>query len=109
MPQSNSTMIHKLQRAMNEKFNQKICISRQQWYSEDQHRPITTYVIRQAVWDEDKQRNYNVELFKSTSEIQIVLFMRDRWYELNGWEVPQDNEQWNKIREKYKNGQYRSE
>ena len=104
MPQSNSTMIHKLQRALNEKFDQKICISRQQWYSEDQHRPVTMYVIRRAIWNEQKQRNDNVEMFKSYSEIQIVLWLRDRWYELNGWEIPQDNETLNKIKEGLKNG-----
>ncbi len=93
-------MIHKLQRAMNEKFNQRILISHQQWYSESQNRPVTTYIIRQAIWDEEKQRNYNVELFKSTSEIQIVLWLRDKWYELNGWEIPQDNEKWQEIKKK---------
>lgn len=103
MPQSNSTMIHKLQRAINEKFHQKLCINRQQWYSKDQDRPVTTYVIRQAIWSEEKQKNCHIELFKSTSEIQLVLWLRDKWYELNGWEIPTDNKKWNEIKKKNAN------
>ena len=100
MPQSNSTMIRKLQRAINEKFSQRILVNKQQWYSIEQDRPITLYVVKQAIYDEQKNRTTNIELFKSSSEIQIVLFLRDMWYELNGWEVPTDNETWNKIKQK---------
>lgn len=98
MPSSNSVMIKKLQTAINQRFGAKLLLNRTQWYSKDQDRPITTYIIRQAVWDESKQKYTNVELFKSTSEIQLVLFLRDMWYELNGWEVPKDNETWNEIK-----------
>ena len=32
----------------------------------------------------------------------MVLFLRDYWYEFNGWEVPNDNEVWNKVKAEYK-------
>lgn len=99
MPQSNTVMIKKLQRAINEKFDQRLLINRQQWYSKSQDRPVTTYIIKQAVWDDQRQKFINLELFKSSSEIQIVLWMRDKWYELNGWDIPQDNATWNKIKD----------
>ena len=73
--------------------------STSQFYSKQQDRPITMYQIKQAVWDEDKQKNTNVELFKSTSQIQILLFLRDFWYDINGWEIPTDNPVWNKKKE----------
>ena len=96
---SNSVLIHKLQRALNTK-GMKILYSTTQFYSEEQDRPVTMYIVKRAVYDEQKGRNQNIELFKSTSQIQIVLFLRDLWYEVNGKEVPKDNEKWNAAKEK---------
>ena len=62
------------------------------------------YLVKQAVFDDETGKHKNVELFKSTSQIQIVLFLRDFWFEINGWEIPTDNEQWNAIKEKNNNG-----
>ena len=53
-----------------------------------------------AVYDEETGKHKNVELFKSTSQIQIVLFLRDLWFEMSGQEIPTDNAQWNSIKEK---------
>lgn len=96
---SNSTQIHKLQRALNA-HGMKVLYSTSQFYSEDQNRPVTIYAIKRAVYDEEKGKNMNIELFKSTSQIQILLFLRDMWYELNGREIPQDNKKWNDIKER---------
>lgn len=98
MPASNSTMIHKLQQAINSR-GERLLYSTSQFYSEDQQRPITQYHIKKAIWDEFKKRNRNVELFRSTSQIQIVLYLRDYWFRLNNWELPVDNMTWNKVRE----------
>lgn len=97
---SNITNIKKLQRAINEK-GEKILYTTNQFYSEEQDRPVTVYTIKKAVWDPELEKNINVELFKAYSTIQILLFLRDYWYELNGMEIPNDNEEWNKIKEEY--------
>lgn len=104
MPASNRTMIKRLQSAINTKFHERLLYNKTQWYSTQQDRPVTTYVIRKAVWDDDKGKMVNIELFKSTSQIQIVLYLRDYWYRLNGWDVPTDNPMWEEIKEKTKNG-----
>lgn len=91
---SNSSMIKKLQHALNTR-GYKLLYSTSQFYSEKQDRPVTMYVLKQAYWDEDTQKTRSNELFKTTSQIQMVLFLRDMWYAENGWEVPTDNEQWN--------------
>lgn len=96
---SNSVCIHKLQQAINGK-GEKILYSTSQFYSTKQDRPVTIYHIKKAVYDEIKDKTVQIELFKSTSQIQIVLFLRDMWYEINGWEVPRDNETWNEIKDK---------
>ena len=98
-------MIRKLQTAINNK-GYKLLYSTSQFYSEQQDRPVTQYNIKQVVDDPEvigtnnKKKTY-IELFKSTSQIQIVLFLRDFWYDINGWEVPTDNQMWNEAKEKY--------
>lgn len=96
MPASNKTMIRKLQIAINNK-GYKLLLDRSQFYSDSQNRPITMYKISQAIAD-GSGRNKKQKLFDSTSQIQIVLFLRDFWYWINDWEIPQDNEMWNKIK-----------
>lgn len=104
--QSNSTMIHKLQSAINSK-GYRILYNKTQFYSDKQDRPVTMYTIKQVVDSQDvvtrgkQKKNTTIELFKSCSQIQIVFFLRDFWYEINGWEVPTDNEQWNVAKQKY--------
>lgn len=98
---SNSVMIHKLQQAINLNGG-RILYSTSQFYSGEQDRPVTMYVIKQGVLDETTNKIKSVELFKTTSQIQVVLFLRDFWFTMNGWEVPTDNEKWNKIKSAYK-------
>ncbi len=93
--------IKKLQRAINEKFDARILINKQQYYSKDADRPLELLVIKQAIWDDSRNRFMNIELFSSPSDVQIVLWLRDYWYELNGWEIPTDNEEWNIAKRKY--------
>ena len=100
---SNSVMIKKLQNALNMR-GMRIMYTTTQFYSLNENRPITTYHVKQAVWDDAKEKFVNMELFKSTSQIQIVLFLRDLWYSINGKEVPQDNEAWNNIKSTLKEG-----
>ena len=94
---SNANMIKKLVGALNRK-GLRILYTTSQFWSMTQGRPVTVYYIKQAVWDENKQKYVNVDLFKSPAQIQIVLFLRDMWYTVNGKELPQDNELWNEIR-----------
>ena len=82
----------------------KILYSTSQFYSKQQDRPVTMYQIRQAVYDEEVDKYKHIDLYKSTSQIQVVLYLRDLWFEINGWEVPSDNQTWNEIKEKQKNG-----
>lgn len=98
---SNTVMIKRLQQAINMK-GYKILYSTSQFYSDKQDRPVTMYYVKQAQFDEETGRHKNIELYKSTSQIQIVLFLRDLWFEINGWEIPTDNPMWNEIKAKEK-------
>lgn len=96
---SNTTLIHKLQQALNTK-GYKILYSTSQFYSDYEDRPVTVYHIKKAVYDEEKGKNVVIELYKSASQIRIVLFLRDLWYEANSWALPTDNKVWNQYKDK---------
>lgn len=96
---SNSVNIHRLQQAINSR-GMKILYNTSQFYSDKQDRPVTMYCVKQAIFDENKGKHTTVELYKSTSQLQILLFLRDFWFELNGWELPTDNEMWNEAKRK---------
>ena len=95
---SNTTMIKKLQHALNSR-GMRITYATSQFYSADQDRPVTIYSIKHAIWDGEKEKYINHELYKATSQIQVVLFLRDLWYIVNGKELPKADEKWQKIRE----------
>ena len=102
MPHSNSSLIRKLLMAINYKDpKKKLTQNREQWFSKQQDRLITTYVIKMVTWNADRKKFLtNRELFRATSQIQIVLFLRDYWYTLNGKEIPTNNKEWESVKEK---------
>lgn len=101
MPKPFLPRIKKLQTAINEHTSQKILINKTQFYSESTDRVLEIIVIKQAQWNSEKQKFQNVELFSSASDVQILLWLRDYWYTLNGWEVPTDNPKWEEAKKKY--------
>ena len=95
MATSNKQMIHKLQTAINN-HGGCILLDKSQFFSEDQNRPITIYkVCTKSAGATKKQL-----LFKTSSQIQIVLYLRDYWFTMQGKELPKSNEMWNDIKEK---------
>lgn len=96
MPASNRTMIHKLQNAINQ-HGGKILYEKSQFFSEDQNRPITIYRLSQALEVQNKKHKKE-KLFETTSMIQIVLYLRDLWFYMNSWDIPTDNETWEKVK-----------
>lgn len=65
-------------------------------------KPHNLYVVTQAKWDPLKGKYGQIEVYKSTSTVRVVLFLRDLWFLENGEELPTDNQMWNDIREKEK-------
>lgn len=93
-------MIRKLQYVLN-LHGQRILLKQSQFYSDEQDRAITKYFVQKSVQDENGGKNTTVELFSSCSQLQIMFFLRDLWYELNGQDIPTDNEKWNTAKQKY--------
>lgn len=109
MPSSNSVMIHKLQIALNSRGMRILC-NRSQFYSEQQKRPVTVYKVAQSISNPETGKNMHKELFSSASEIQVVLFLRNLWYLINGLDIPPTNRmkgaaeferKWNEFLESY--------
>ena len=95
-------MARKLQGAINIKFGINLLLNTNQWYHNDKKMFINVYSVKQSVFDEEKHKNVVTELFVTYSQIQLVLFMRDLWYELNGWQLPTDNPIWEELKLTYK-------
>ena len=96
MPASNKTMIHKLQTAINQNGG-KILINTIQFFSEEQNRPITLYKICEPGKVKGSRRRM---LFDTPSQLQVVLFLRDYWYNMNNMEIPTDNPEWEEVKKK---------
>lgn len=98
MPASNKQMIRRLQVAINNK-GFPILYNTIQFYSRTEDRPITMYQVKTAKFNEETGKNKYTKIFESTSQIQIVLLLRDIWFLMNNQELPTDNEMWNNIRQ----------
>lgn len=90
----------KLQTAINMRYNAGITIHKSQKYNERDQKTRNFYSVKQDVWNERKGKMVPQELFSACSILQVVLFLRDYWYILNDWELPNDNPMWNDIRER---------
>lgn len=98
------TIARKLQTACNKVFGIKLLIDQKQWYNIDKKRATTIYIVYKVTGTDTKggkKRDIKIELFRTYSQIQLVLFLRDFWYELNNWEVPKDNPKWEEIKAQY--------
>jgi len=94
---NNQAIIQKLQQALNAR-GEMILQRTTQFYSMDVNGPITIYYIEKAYWDEETKKTKKNELFHTTSQLQVILFLRDLLYLSRGEELPTDNEIWNRKR-----------
>lgn len=92
--------IKKLQQAL-QMEGELILISTSQFFSLEKQTTVTRYHVKKQVQSGEKYRSSQVELFSSCSQIQITLFLRDYYYEIKGYEVPQDNPYWLAAKKKY--------
>lgn len=88
----------KLQTAIKHKFGINLLLNTTQWHHKDKDICINVYTVKQSVWNKEKNKQITTDLYTTYSQIQLVLYLRDMWYELNGWEVPTDNETWENIK-----------
>ena len=93
--------IKKLQNAINGTGKLHITINKTQYYVEQDNKVAEVIIVKQATPDEKTGKVRYDEIFSSGSDVAIVLYLRDLWYELNGWDIPTDNEKWNETKRKY--------
>ena len=94
-------IIKRLKIAIRRKSDIKLLITTKEWFSEEKNVLMPYYTIYQYHYDPKTKKKSQEELFKCGSKIQVVLFLRDYWYTLNGWEIPQDD-YWDKKKERYR-------
>lgn len=93
--------IKKLQNAINGTGKRHVTINKTQYYVEQDNKIAEIIIVKEATVDVKTGKTHYNEIFSSGSDVSIVLFLRDMWYELNGWDIPTDNEQWNETKRKY--------
>lgn len=59
-----------------------------QFYSNEQHRPITMYGIKVVKTDPETGKNKYKEVFRTGVQLYLVFFLRNFWYYINGTEIP---------------------
>lgn len=97
MSANQSRLIRRLQKACNVKFDAHLCYNVTQWYSDIHKREINRYILTRDYTNE-AGKHAKEELFATYSLLQMLFFIRDYWYMLNGIELPTDNEIWNEKR-----------
>ena len=64
--------------------------------------PHNLFELSRGCWNKEKGKYDTISIYKTTSLIRMVLFLRDMWFTENGQDLPTDNEMWNQIREQIK-------
>lgn len=92
--------VKKLQNAINGTGQAHLTINKTQYFVEKDGKIAEILIVKEAIPQANGKVKYE-EIFSSGSDVAIVLFLRDYWYALNGWEIPTDNEYWNETKRKY--------
>lgn len=93
--------ILKLQKALNTDGD-RILFSRSQFYSVEQNRAITMFIISRAAVDAETRKTKNIELFKSARLVYCLFFIRNLWFLRKGRDIPKSNiESFDKIWDEY--------
>lgn len=92
--------IKKLKIAIRNKYNIKLLITTKEWFSEQKQVLMPYYIIYQHHYDAKTKKSSQEELFRCGNKVQVVLFLRDYWYTLNGWDIPKDKF-WDEKKERY--------
>ena len=93
--------IKKLQNAINSTGKRHLVINKTQYFVEQDNKIAEVLIVKEATPDAKTGKVTYTEAFSSGSDIAITLFLRDVWYELNGWEIPTDNDYWEEQKRKY--------
>lgn len=92
--------INRLKIAIRQKSGIKLLVTTKEWFSEQKQVLMPYYIVYQHHYDEKTKKSSQEELFRCGNKIQVVLFLRDYWFKLNGWEIPKDD-YWDEKKERY--------
>ena len=97
MAENNTTKIRKLQTAIQSK-GYKVLYNTEQFYSKQFDNFLTMHSVSLLTHNNDTDKDVKVQIFRTTSPLQIILLLRDIWFSINNWDLPEDNQKWCEIR-----------
>ena len=80
-------LINKLQKALLMNCNRIIYIENEQFYSKEQNRVITMFVLSERVWNEERGRFTKQQVLKTASQIDVVKYLGNLYKELTNTEI----------------------
>ena len=70
-----TNLVNTLQKALVKNFNKRIFIAQEQFYSEEQKRYITMYVLQEPIWDESHTHYTKQQVLKTASQIDVAKYL----------------------------------
>ena len=89
-----NALIRTLQKALVKNFDKRVFIAQEQFYSEDQKRYITMYILQEPVWDEGHIHYTKQQVLKTANQVDVAKYLGNLHKKLmQEKELTLDNEQ----------------
>ena len=75
--------INKLCKGLLHVHNKIFFVDTQQFYSKEQNRTITMFIVSERVWDDERQKWLKQQRLKTASQVDVVKYLADRMKRLN--------------------------
>lgn len=80
-------LINQLQKALLTNCNRVIYIENEQFYSKEQNRVITMFVLSERIWNEERGKFTKQQVLKTASQIDVVKYLGNLYKELTSSEI----------------------
>lgn len=70
-----TALVNTLQKALLKNFDKQIFLAQEQFYSHEQKRFITMYIVQEPVWDATHTHYTKRQLIKTASQIDVAKYL----------------------------------
>ena len=76
-------IINTLQKALMANYKKQIFIAQEQFYSHEQERYITMYILQEPIWDSSHTHYTKRQLLKTASQVDVVKYLGNLYKNLS--------------------------